>query len=440
MKYETNSFLTSHSAKDRVGRTLNNEGITSAVANKFSLLRRMLPTQYSVVGLLGGFVACALFSACTGEDHSGHDEHTSHADVHGPHESGEEGVHFSGEQFDALEMEVGPLPRRNLSSVVEANGQLEVPPQNEATVTAILGANVVAIQVIEGDSVKKGQVLAYLSHPNLTRLQSDYAQAHSRLQFLEQEFARQQRLYEEEVGSGKAFQQTRADYQAQQATVSSYAAQLRQLGLRPARIQQGKLYDQVPVVSPIQGFVTEVEVKTGQYVPPEQNLFEIVNTHHIHADLMVFEKDVYRVEEGQRIRFTVATLPDQELYAEIYSVGKKFEQEPKAVHVHAEIKNTTEKLIPGMYIRGQILTDSTETFALPETALTREGEQYLAFRTENEDDTWQFHPVPVVTGASYDGWVGVTLPEGVPKDTYFALNNAYYLEAEMKKGEAEHSH
>ena len=378
-----------------------------------------------------------LFSACGGEEVRNGDETTT---IEEAHEPDEEGIHFSAEQFAALDMEVGPLPRRNLSSVVEANGQLEVPPQNEATVTAILGANVTSIQVIEGDQVEKGQVLAYLSHPNLTRLQSDYAQAYSQLQFLEAEFARQKRLYEEEVGSGKAFQQTQADYRSQQATVNGYASQLRQLGLSPARIQEGNFYDQVPVVSPIAGSVTAVEVKTGQYVPPEQDLFEVINTHHIHADLMVFEKDVYRVAEGQRVRFTVATLPGEELYAEIYSVGKKFEQNPKAVHVHAEIKNNTGQLIPGMYIQGQILTDSTETYALPEAAITREGEQYVAFVAESEADNWLFRPVPVITGASHDGWVGVELPEALPENTRFALNNAYYLDAEMKKGEAEHSH
>ena len=379
-----------------------------------------------------------LFSACGSQE--AQDGNEARATVEAAHEPDEEGIHFSADQFKALDMEVGPLPRRNLSSVVEANGQLEVPPQNEATVTAILGANVASIQVIEGDQVKKGQVLAYLSHPNLTRLQSDYAQAYSQLQFLEEEFARQKRLYEEKVGSGKAFQQTRADYRSQQATVNSYASQLRQLGLSPSRVREGALYDQVPVVSPIQGFVTAVEVKTGQYVPPEQDLFEVINTHHIHADLMVFEKDIYRVEEGQRVRFTVATLPGEELYAEIYSVGKKFEQDPKAVHVHAEIKNSTGMLIPGMYIRGQILTDSTQTYALPEAAISREGEQYVAFMAESEADEWLFRPVPVITGASYNGWVGIELPKALPENTRFALNNAYYLDAEMKKGEAEHSH
>ncbi len=87
--------------------------------------------------------------------------------------------------------------------MVEANGQLEVLPQHEATVTAILGANVTSIKVIEGDQVSRGQVLAYISHPNLTRLQTDYIRAYSQLQFLEKENQRQKRLYEEEVGSGK---------------------------------------------------------------------------------------------------------------------------------------------------------------------------------------------------------------------------------------------
>lgn len=360
------------------------------------------------------------------------------------HHEEEQSVHFSEEQFNALDMKVGNLPTRNLSGIVEANGQLEVPPQNEATVTAILGANVSSIEVIEGDDVKKGQVLAYLTHPNLTRLQSDYLEAHSNLQYLEQEFQRQKRLYEEEVGSGKAFQQIQADYRAKQAIVNSYALQLRQLGINPSRIHEGSLYERVPMVSPIDGSVTHVEVKTGQYVQPEKELFEIVNTHHIHADLMVFEKDIYKVEEGQKVRFTVETLPGTELYAEIYSVGKKFEQNPKAVHVHAEIENTTGKLIPGMYIKGQILTDSVESYALPEDAIAREGDQHMAFlakkEAENSNETWMFSPVPIVTSTSANGWVAVKFLEKEPENMQFALNNAYYLVAEMKKGEAEHSH
>lgn len=388
-----------------------------------------------------------LLTACGGEgneSHSGNDEHGHGEAARDDHEGEGESVHLSAAQFEAMDMEVDTLPVKNLSTGIQANGHLEVPPQNEATVTAIIGANVTSIQVIDGEEVKKGQVLAYLSHPNLTRLQSDYLETYNTLQFLEQDFQRQKRLYEEEVGSGKTFQQTQASYRSAQATAKSLESQLRQLGMNPKRIQEGNLYDQVPVVSPIEGSIVGVEVKTGQYVQPEKELFEIVNTDHIHADLMVFEKDVYKVAKGQRVRFNVATLPGKELFAEIYSVGKKFEENPKAVHVHAEIENLSGVLIPGMYIKGQILTDSTESFALPESAVTREGDSFIAFLAEKEiegdQENWMFTPVEVRTGTAANGWVAVKFLQEVPPNTLFAMNNAYYLIAEMKKGEGGHSH
>jgi len=400
----------------------------------------------SLIYILFSIIISVSFTACEQEhEHEGEDHHEHEEDGHHEEEGhhDDDGVHFSIDQFNALDMKVGALTKRNLLGVVESSGVLEVPPQNEATITAIVGANITSIKVIEGDDVKKGQVLAYLSHPNLTRLQSDYLEAYNSLQFLEKEFQRQKRLYEGEVGSGKTFQQTQSDYQSKQVMVKSYESQLRQLGMNPKRLQEGSLYEQVPVISPLEGSVTMIGVKTGQYVQPEKELFEVVNTHHIHADLMVFEKDIYKVEVGQKVRFRVETLPDQELVAEIYSVGKKFEPDPKAVHVHAEIENSSGKLIPGMYIKGEILTDSIETYALPEEALVREGDQYMAFVAEQEngdEKEWKFSPLSVTTGNSSNGWVEVAFAEQPSSEAQFVMNNAYYLIAEMKKSEAGHSH
>src|SRR5690606_7671140 len=180
------------------------------------------------------------------------------------------------------------------------------------------------------------QVLAYLSHPNITKFQSEYLDAYSQLQYLEKNYERQQKLYEKDVASGKGFEQAKADYLSTKGQVASHESQLRQLGLNPKQIQEGEFYDRIPVVAPIEGSITAVEIKTGQYVSAEKDLFEIVNTHHIHADLMVFEKDIYKVEKGQMVNFTVKTLPGKELSAEIFSVGKIFEEDPKAVHVHAD--------------------------------------------------------------------------------------------------------
>ena len=359
-------------------------------------------------------------------------------------EPGMESVHLSERKFRNLKIKVDTIPTRPLTGVVETNGRLEVPPQHEATVTAILGANVTSIKVIEGDKVNQGQVLAYIAHPNLTQLQTNYLKAYQRARFLEKEYRRQQRLYEAEVGAGKTFQQTEADYLSTQGEAKGYAAQLRQLSLNVERIQQGKLYDYVPVVSPIAGYVDKVKVQIGQYVDPQTEMFAIVNTEHIHADLMVFEEDVYQVKEGQTVLFSVASAPDRSLRAKIYSVGKKFEQSPRAVHVHAEISDKQDYLIPGMYITGKIHTTSESVMALPREAIVEaDGKPYIFIAETHQEDgqtEWEFSPTEVRTGTTDEGWVAINLLEPLPDGTLVAWNNAYYLVAEMNKGEASHAH
>lgn len=385
------------------------------------------------------FVACG---SPSNNESAHHEEEKEHE-----HESGEESeqeVHFSEQQFQSLAMKVAVLPYRNINSYVEANGQLEVPPQNEATVTAIIGANITSIKVIEGDKVRKGQVLAYLSHPDLIKLQTDYVNSWNQLQYLEKEYQRQKKLYEEKVGSGKEFQKTQADYQSMKGMVKGYEAQLTLIGVRFDKILEGDIYAQVPVVSPINGHIRLVEVKTGQYVQPQTEMFEIVNIDHIHADLMVFEKDVHKVKEGQKVRFTVESLPEKELEATIYTVGKSFEQDPKAIHLHAEIENKEGLLIPGMYVRGKIMIDDMRSYALPEAGVVRDGDKFFIFSAQKKNNKkkaeWTLEPMEVIVGTKDDGWVEVKLLKPLQKTRKVAWNNAYYLLAEMKKGDAEHEH
>ncbi|MGO3810818.1 efflux RND transporter periplasmic adaptor subunit, partial [Mesonia sp.] len=163
-------------------------------------------------------------------------------------------------------------------------------------------------------------------------------------------------------------------------------------------------------------------------------------TDHIHADLMVFEKDVNKVKKGQKVRFSIQSLPGEELSAEIYSVGKTFEQNPKAVHVHAEIDNKNGNLLSGMYIQGRIEVENNQMQAFPVTALAKEGGKSYVFTAEREGEDWSFKPLEVRTFNQDEGWITVNFLEKPAAQTKFAINNAYYLMAELKKGDAEHSH
>lgn len=394
-------------------------------------------TLYNFIRIVPIITFSAFLIACEkGENDQRQSIEDEHADHH--HDNV---VVFTEEQVMALRMEVGELPMKSMSGLIQVNGILEVPPQNEAIITSIIGANINSIQVIEGDEVKKGQVLAFLSHPNLIRLQSEYLESYNNFQFSAQEYQRQTRLYKEEVGSGKVFQQVQAEYNASQGLVRSYESQLRLLGLNPQEIQEGKFYEQVAIRSPIGGSIVDVLVKNGQYVQPERELFEIINTDHIHIKLMVFERDVHQLKKGQRVRFSLSADTGTHMYAEIFSVSKKLEEGTKAVQVHAEIQGDYPNLVPGMYVKGNILTGEEESRALPESAIARDGNRQYAFKAEKSSaNNWFFTPLEVISGETLDGWVEVRFLQEITSETQFALNNGYYLMAEMKKGEVEHDH
>ncbi|MCK0156740.1 efflux RND transporter periplasmic adaptor subunit [Cellulophaga sp. F20128] len=364
---------------------------------------------------------------------------TTEGEAKGQQSHGKE-VMLSAQQFNTLQMETNVLSKRAMSGFVEANGQLEVPPQNEAAITAIIGATIVSIDVIEGDKVNKGQVVAYLSHPTIVQMQTNYLNAYSRSIFLKKEFDRQKKLYEAGVGSGSNYQKSESEYKVSKAMENGLGAQLKLLNINVASVGSGTIFQRIPLLSPIDGFVQKVNIKTGQYVDPQTELFEVVDTHHIHADLMVFEKDVHLVKEGQNVTFKVQSMPDEELVASIVSVGKTFEENPKAVHIHAEIQNKKDNLIPGMYIQGKIEINSKRSKVLPEGALVKDGGKFFVFMVAKENDAWSFKPMEVRKGNTVDHWVAVNFLNPIDTTAKFAYNNAYYLMAEMKKGEAEHSH
>ncbi|WP_205677783.1 efflux RND transporter periplasmic adaptor subunit [Brumimicrobium salinarum] len=282
-----------------------------------------------------------------------------------------------------------------------------------------------------------------MSHPNFINIQTAYVKAYHQNEYLAKQFERQEKLSEAEIGSGKELQRIKAEYLSNKSDMNGYAAQLKQLDLSLQRIQNGNLYDRIPVRSPIKGSVEAIDIQLGQFVEAQTSMFKIVNSEHVHADFMVFEKDVMHVKTGQKIEFTVST-SDEPLKAEIISVGKRFEEAPRAVHVHAEIEEKDFHLVAGMYIKGKIFTQSKQLKALPESAvITEDGKEYIFITMQNpelENDEFEFQLLEVKSGKKEGGWIAIELLEEMPDGALVVQNDAYYLIAEMLKRETEHSH
>lgn len=380
-------------------------------------------------------------------------------DVHaGEEEHAEETmeVELTSRQIEAVGIETGVFSRLPLQNSVKANGLLELPPQNKADVSSLVPGSIRSIQVIEGDRVAKDEVLAELEDLNIIDLQQDYVDASERLTYLEQDYERKKRLIDEGVGSQREFQQAASEYNSTRAKVSALMGKLELLGLNPADVRGGHIKTSVPIRAPLEGFVRKVEVNTGSFVTPGQHLFEIVDNHHIHIDLMVYEKDLHKIREDQTVKFRYTNQPDDKLYkARIFAVGKAFEQEPKAVQVHAELTNRQPDLLPGMYVEAWIVTDSTEVTALPEGAVVSDSGSYYIFVQEHEDEHAsveqvsnsdiqehgsRFRAVEIMTGITDNGYTEIKLLQDLPEDVEVVTKGAFFILSEMNKGEGGHHH
>ena len=78
-----------------------------------------------------------------------------------------------------------------------------------ASVSALIGGRVQSVEVIEGDKVRKGQVIARLSNPEFIKMQQEYLSAKSNIPFLENDYLRKKELLKDGITSSKSFDEPR---------------------------------------------------------------------------------------------------------------------------------------------------------------------------------------------------------------------------------------
>ena len=281
-------------------------------------------------------------------------------------------VELTKEQFDAIDVDFGKIEQKNLSTTIKASGHLEVPPQNKAQVSSYVGAVVKSIAVLEGSKVQKGQTLAILEHPDFIKLQQEYVDAKNSMSFLEKEYQRQKELAANDAGTGKIYQRAESEYNAAKSRITALAGQLRVFSVNMNQLNRGKITSSIVLTAPITGFVGEIKANIGGYAEPNSTLFEIVDNSQIHCDLVVYEKDIFKVKVGQKIHFTLSNVSDNEgnfggktFEGVIFGINKSFEGGSKAISVHAKIKNDDMALIPGMYVNALIAIGEKESTVVP---------------------------------------------------------------------------
>ncbi len=347
-------------------------------------------------------------------------------------------VSLSRRQMTVLNLKIDTLPKRNLSSTIKINGEMVVPPSEQAAVSAVIGGNIKKINVFQGDKVRKGQVLAVLTHPNYIKLQEDYAQEAQGLDYLKADYERQKKLYNQQAGSGKVFQKAQADYLMAKSRVKALATQLKLLHLSPEKVKKGQISSEIFLIAPINGYITQIKGKIGAFVNPKEPIFEIVNNNAIHPDFKIYEKDADLVNKGQLIHFTLANRPEKEYTAKVFAIGKEFEPETRSIPVHAHLTHPVKGLIPGMYLTGHLHKDNAYVTAVPHDAIVKKGTKFFIFATnpvKSFNKQTNFKMIEVLPGEKDQKYVAIQLIDSLPKGAKIVLNNAYYLLSDIEKSE-----
>jgi cobalt-zinc-cadmium efflux system membrane fusion protein len=372
-----------------------------------------------------------MFSGCN------HQTETSETEER-HHEESENMVELTPAQYKVAGIELGSIEQRNLSNVIKVNGILETPPQSLASINAVIGGFVKKTSLLPGNRIEKGEVVVVMEHPDYIQLQLDYLDSDSKLTYLELEFARQKGLQEKNVSSAKTFQRTTADYKSIKARVSALEQKLALIGIDANQLRESeKISRTIKVYSPISGYVSRVNVNIGKYMNPADVMFEIVNTEHLHAELTVFEKDISKIKEGQRIRFTLPNEDNVERLATVHLIGRLI-NEHRVVKVHGHLDKEDEQYLPGMYIKAFIELSNNTVNALPEEAIVQSGGKHYIYifkgnRTEDNLEMSDFEMIEIREGVTEGLYTEVALPDTFDiNSNQIVIKGAYSLISKMK--------
>jgi len=192
---------------------------------------------------------------------------------------------------------------------------------------------------------------------NVAKAQNDFNKAML-------EFNRQEPLFKDGLISEQAFSEV------------SFEKKKTELFLKDA--QRELSYTQIQ--APISGTITRRLVNLGDYVTPNQELFEMVDFDSIVARVFHPEKYLSRLSVGKAARVVVPALAGKMFEAFVKRISPIVESKSGTIKVTLAFPRVGE-LRPGMHVNTEIVLDTlTNALLIPKQALVYDGDQTFAYR------------------------------------------------------------
>ncbi|MBS1593263.1 MAG: efflux RND transporter periplasmic adaptor subunit [Bacteroidetes bacterium] len=328
---------------------------------------------------------------------------------------------------------VGRAITTRMSETLRVNGVVDVPPQNLISVSVPTGGYLKSTKLLPGMPVHKGEEIAVIENEVFIQMQQNYLAAQARSEYLQKEYARQRDLNATQATSDKIYEQVTSDYKQQQAELNALREKLRLVGIDAARLTADNISRSIRLVSPIDGYVSAVNVNIGKFVNPTDILFELVNPTDLHLALTIFEKDMPYITKGLKVRAYPVNDPGKVFTAETILTGKKLDESRSSI-VHCHFTSPTHELLPGMFLNANIELPERDGYAVPDDAIIRSGDSLYLFRADGRNmfTLVQVHPLLSKDSITMIAPDGLDLPH-----QQFILKGAYaaYMQLANKKEE-----
>lgn len=317
---------------------------------------------------------------------------------------------------DEVTVEVETVEARDLSSVVEASGQIE--PAVSVDISSDVIGRIIALGAEEGDRVTKGQFLVQVdptlfqqrvnqldaaldaSRSNLQEVEASLADARANRIIRQADYERDKALYDHDLVAASRYEASQAAMHQAQAQVDLTKARMTSSGnrIRQAEASRNEALDQLEkcrIVSPMDGVVIRKNAEVGEVaVSGTINnqgslLMTIADVTVMQTEIDVDETDVIHLELGQEVEVSLDAFPSRKFKGEVTRIGNSAiqvssgpgQRQSADYKVEVTLRDTDPKIRPGLSATARITTATREqAIAVPIQAMV------LRDPSENDSD------------------------------------------------------
>ncbi|WP_461304787.1 efflux RND transporter periplasmic adaptor subunit [Aureisphaera sp.] len=276
------------------------------------------------------------------------------------------------EQLKQLDAEIKKLDKSNNAALVtthtvsdtlfkhfiEIQGNVEtkqnviVYPEYQGTLTRVF--------VKEGDRVSKGQTLARIDDGGLG---SQVSQLEVQAQLAKTTFDRQERLWQQKIGSEIQYLQAKTNYESAQNAVDQLKSQLAKTAIR----------------APFSGVIDDVITDQGTVVAPGQGVFRIVNLKDMYVKASVPERYLSTVSEGKDVTVEIPMIGER-IDSKVRQTGNYINPNNRSFSIEVDVPNKGGSVKPNLTAKVRINDYTNENAILvPLNVISEnaEGQQYV---------------------------------------------------------------